>query len=243
MPIDTAELERKLAEIDGKFKKSDKQSMFWKPGDTNTIRIVPNTPQFYEILKHYQVADVGTVICPTTFNKKCPLCELRIKLYKNGTEEDRTFAKKLKSQWRFFTPVLVRGQKDQHEKPLWWEFSRKIYEQIIMYCKNPEYGDISDPIKGVDLDVVVIQPKKEGEFKKTNLSPKRSSSALMPNQEQIDKVVKEVPDFMKDLKVMSYEEISKIVDEWIAKKVDDDHGDLTTPEEGADEVFKAIDKA
>jgi hypothetical protein len=167
-------------------------------------------------------------------------------LYKAGTDEDKTLAKKLKSSWRFFAPVIVR-EKDRKESELnsvWWSFSRTIYESIIRYCKNPEYGDISDPVKGTDLDVTVTPPKKKGEFAKTNISPKRLPTPLVSSQEELTRITANVSDLMKDTKVLSYEELTKIVDSWVKTNTtvqEQVEEEATTDEtESADEIFKQI---
>lgn len=251
MPINVDELQKRLEEIDGKFKgkfgsSSNRAQVVWRPVEAHTVRIVPHTPQFVELMFHYNVGDVGTVLCPVTFGNKCPICELRISLYKNGTDDDKKFAKELKNSWRFYAPIVVRG-KTEEQVPMWWAFSRTVYNMIFNLAKNPEYGDISDPAKGTDLDIVVEKPKKKGEFKKTNVSPKRSASALS-DANNIDRLINSIPDLMKEFKVYTYEEIKQIVDKWLTTKhaapTAGDVGETivaSEEEEDVDEVFKDIE--
>jgi hypothetical protein len=128
-------------------------------------------------------------------------------------------------------------------KPVWWTFSKTIYESIIRFCKNPEYGDISDPVSGTDLDIVLTKPQKKGEFAKTSISPKRRSSALASNEEEIKRITESVPDMMKEIKELSFDELQKIADSWLesmtATKVPEDE---EVSAESIDEVFKELNE-
>lgn len=251
MPIDIEKIQKRLSEIDNfGIKKQQKSGKTWRPKDSHKIRIVPREVQFIEHMFHYGVDPGGPVICLSMFNKPCPICELRIKLYKSGDDADRVLAKELKSQWRFATPIVVRGE--EKNGAMWWSFSRKVYEDIIRFCKNPEYGDISDPIKGVDLDVVVVKPKKEGEYSKTELAPRRTSTPLASTEQEIREIVNSIPDISQDYKVLSYEEIVKIVDEWVKVKdtnpvtpstssATEEISDAAT-DENVDKVFEELKK-
>jgi hypothetical protein len=245
--IDVDKLEQKLLQIQGKIRPTENDGFrFWKPREAHVIRIVPHTPQFVELMYHYDVDPNGPIVCPATFNRKCPIDNLRIKLYKSGTDEDKVIAKKLKTVWRFFAPVVVReSNKPESElKPMWWTFSRTIYESIIRYCKNPEYGDISDPVSGTDLDIVLTKAQKKGEFSKTSISPKRRSSALASSEEEIKRITDSVPDMMKEIKELSFDELQKIADNWLdsmtSTKVPEDEEEVSA--ESIDEVFKEINE-
>lgn len=247
MTIDVEKLEQKLLQIQGKIRpQSDGDSFrFWKPREAHVIRIVPHTPQFIELMFHYDVDPNGAVLCPSTFGKKCPIDNLRMKLYKSGTDDDRTIAKKLKSVWRFYAPVIVRetNKPESELKPVWWTFSKTIYESIIRFCKNPEYGDISDPVSGTDLDIVLTKPQKKGEFAKTSISPKRRSSALASNEDEVKRIIESVPDMMKEIKELSFDELQKIADSWLesmtATKVPEDE---EVSAESIDDVFKELNE-
>ena len=135
MPINVEELEKKLQIITGQIKApspGDTGFRFWRPKEAHVIRLVPHTPQFIELCYHYDI-DSTPMLCPSSFNKPCPVCKTRVKFYKSGTEEHRALAKQLKNVWRFFAPIIVReGNKTESEiKPVWWTFSRTVYEAII----------------------------------------------------------------------------------------------------------------
>lgn len=246
MPINVDELEKKLQQITGQVKSpqpGDSKFRFWKPKEAHVIRIVPRSPQqFIELCYHYDIEPSGPVLCPNTFGRPCPICRTRAKLYKSGTEEDRALAKQLKNVWRFFAPVVVReSNKPENEiHPVWWTFSRTVYEEIIKFCKDPEYGDISDAVNGTDLDITVTKPKTDKEYAKTSIHPKRKSSPLVSSQTELARIVSEIPDMMKEVKELPIEQLEKILETFLAgaTSVHDEHE--SEAEKSVDEVFKEI---
>lgn len=251
MPINVEELERKLQIISGQIKAipnpGESGFRWWKPREAHVIRIVPHTPQFIELCYHYDINPSGPVICPNTFNKPCPICRMRVNLYKSGTKEDRALAKQLKNVWRFFAPIVVResNKPESDIVPVWWTFSRTVYESIIGFCKDPDYGDISDPVHGTDLDIVLIKPKSDKEYAKTTVKPKRNSTVLASNDAQLKRIIEAVPDMMKEIKEQNAEQLEKILDAFLAgaTTVHDatpESSTAVTDEKSVDEVFKEL---
>lgn len=245
MPINVNELEKRLLEIEGKVRPASSEQSgfrFWKPKETHVVRIVPHTPQFVELMFHYDISDDNIpILCPASFNKPCPVDKLRMKLYKNGTPEDIALAKKLKGPWRFFAPIIVRekNKPDSEVVPTWWTFSKTTYQSIIQLCKNPEYGDISDTINGTDLDVVFTPAVPPQLYPKTSIAPKRKSSPLVADEVQAKRIIEAVPDMMKEVKQLTYEEIEKVLENWVSAtsaQVDDQ------PAAGGsvDDIFKEL---
>lgn len=245
MPIDIKQLEQKLLQIQGKIKPNENANFkFWKPREAHVIRIVPHTPQFIEFMFHYEVDPNGPVVCLSSFNKKCPIDALRMNLYKSNSEEDKILAKKLKSTWRFFTPIIVRSQTipESEIKPVWWSFSKTTYENIFRFCRDPEYGDISHPINGTDLDISLVKPQKKNEFAKTNISPKRRSSPLASSEEEIKRIIESVTDMTKEITIHSYEELQTIANNWLNSVSENKNKERSEEEEEEEEkISKSID--
>ena len=59
------------------------------------------------------------------------------------------------NKWNFklrtFVPVLVRGQEGEGVK--FWGFGKTVYQEILGYITDPDYGDITDPTNGRDLTI------------------------------------------------------------------------------------------
>lgn len=216
--INIAEIEKKLQQITtGKV--FTKKTNYWRPRKEHRVRIVPHEPQFLEHMIHYGVDPNGPIVCLSTINKKCPICQLRIKLFQNG---EKAMAGKLKAQLRIATPVVEVSLDDANRfggqgssEPKWWSFSKKVYESIINICKNPDYGDISDPEKGTDLDVVYKKAQKSGEFDSTIVTPRRKSTSLADSVDEIKQIVESVPDISSDFRILEPDAMEKIIEEWI----------------------------
>jgi hypothetical protein len=218
MAIDIQAIEKKLQQL-STGKVFTRKSNYWRPKSEHRVRVVPHEPQFLEHMIHYNIDPNGPVVCLSTINKKCPICQLRSKLWQNG---DKEMSGKLKAQLRIATPVVEVSLDDANrfggqgsDEPKWWSFSKKVYETIINICKNPEYGDISDPEKGTDLDVVSKKAQKKGEFDSTIVSPRRKSTPLATTTEQIKKIVESIPDVSADFRILEPEALNKIVEDWI----------------------------
>jgi hypothetical protein len=237
MAIDVKKIEEKLHQL-STGKVFTKKTNYWRPKTEHRVRIIPHEPQFLENMIHYGIDPNGPVVCLSTVNKRCPICQLRSKLWQNG---DKETAGKLKAQLRIATPIVEVSLDDAARfsgqgsmEPKWWSFSKKVYETIINICKNPEYGDISDTEKGTDLDVVHKKAQKKGEFDSTIVSPRRKSTPLATDAEQIKKIVEVIPDISADFKILEPDVLSKLVEDWIKTM------DFPTEESPAEPVAEAV---
>ena len=52
---------------------------------------------------------------------------------------------------RTFVPVLVRGQEGEGVK--FWGFGKTVYQEILGYITDPDYGDITVAVNGRDLTI------------------------------------------------------------------------------------------
>ena len=57
---------------------------------------------------------------------------------------------------RTFVPILVRGQEGEGIK--FWGFGKTVYQEILGYIADPDYGDITDP-KMVEILLSNTNPK------------------------------------------------------------------------------------
>ena len=52
---------------------------------------------------------------------------------------------------RTFVPVIVRGEEGEGVR--FWGFGKTVYQEILGYITDPDYGDITDPTSGRDLTI------------------------------------------------------------------------------------------
>ena len=59
--------------------------------------------------------------------------------------------KRLEPKMRTFVPVVVRGREDEGVK--FWGFGKTVYQELLSVISDPDYGDITDPLNGRDVNV------------------------------------------------------------------------------------------
>jgi hypothetical protein len=223
MSIDMSKMKQKLANLNSKGGSSNGVQM-WKIEDgDHTIRIVPTDDgdPFKELWFHYGVGGQNFLCPKKNFSDDCPVCNFASQLWKEGTaNEDKNsqkMAKDLFPRQRFMSPVLVRG--DEKKGVQVWSYGKEAYTALIGLVLNPEYGDITDPQDGIDLDINYGKPPGAN-FPKTKITPRRRSSPLCDptygGKDKCKEILDTIPDFSTIHKRASTEEVQKILDAALA---------------------------
>ena len=111
----------------------------------------PDGDPLKEVFFHYNIeGHKGGVMCPKrNFGEECPICDFASKLWRDGTdnndEETKKLAKSLFVRTRYFSPVVVRGLESEGVKV--YGYGKTAYELLLGYILDPEYGDITDPVR------------------------------------------------------------------------------------------------
>lgn len=168
--------QKKLTELKSKRQRRD----FWgaQPGPKpNRIRVLPNwngepLGDFYrETAYHRKLgteADKSAVCLVKEGFERCPVCEMVRGLYKTKNKEDADLAKTIKSQVRVLYNMI---DLDSPEKGVQvWMSGVDILEQLLAYCGNPKYGDLTDPERGRNIDLFMAKNTKTG-FNEYNVQP------------------------------------------------------------------------
>jgi hypothetical protein len=214
MAIDLNAIRRKLGELSGKNNKRDQQ---WKPeeGKEYTVRLISFSNNdglpFKDRYYYWNIGKAG-ILSPHQFGKPDPIRELRNKLYEEGTETSKEIAKKLSPKLRIFAPVIVRGEEDKGVRI--WSFGKMVYQSLLELITNEDYGDITDPVEGRDIKVQMIKlPGKQ--YADTKVTARVKTEPLSRDPNLAKKWLDSIPtvDEASDLK--SYEEIEKVVNDWL----------------------------
>jgi hypothetical protein len=219
MGLDLAKMREKLAQLENGGK-SKKDNVFWKPSEgEQEIRIVPTADgdPFKVFHFHYNLGEAarGGIVCPKRqFGEECPVCEFASSLWQEESSESKKMAKSLFVRQRFFSPVIVRGQEDQGVRI--WGYGKTIYEQLLGLVLNPDYGDITDVDKGVDLTLTYTLPKTKGAYPTTNLVPKRKSSKLAGSDELISDALSNIPNVDELFQQKSTADIRAILESFLS---------------------------
>tara|TARA_B100000073_G_C23629323_1_gene531911 strand:- start:194 stop:976 length:783 start_codon:yes stop_codon:yes gene_type:complete len=215
MAIDLAAIRKKLGQLNGQ---NSKKNAMWRPeeGSETTIRLLayPNNDgqPFKELMFYYNIGNNPGLLAPYQFDKPDPIQELITKLRDEGTKESYELAKKLYPKMRCYAPVIVRGEEEKGVRL--WAFGKTVYQTLLNYMLDEDYGDITDPIEG--RDVRVSCTKNPGQqWATTDVRPRGKDSPLSEDSSQSKKWLDNIPDVNDLFELKSYEDLEKIINTWL----------------------------
>ncbi len=205
MPINIDQITARLKDL----QKSTKNSQsIWKPLPAEAIiRIVPYKfdPEnpFIELYFHYGIGG-KTYLSPQSFGEADPIVDASNKLKSAGDKESWKLGKKLEPKLRTFAPIIVRGKESEGVK--FWGFGKTVYEELMGYIADPDYGDITDPVTGRDLAVHTV--KNEGQdYPITKVRIKPNQTAITDDRDILERIIETQVNITDIYNVKTYEEL------------------------------------
>jgi hypothetical protein len=215
MPIDFDAIRAKLNKLSGNTKS---RNSMWRPveGEEHTVRLISfpeNEGQpFKELWFYYNIPNQRGLLAPYQFGKKDPIQELITKLREDGSKESYELAKKLYPSMRCYAAVIVRGEEEKGVQI--WSFGKTVYQTLLNYMLDEDYGDITDPKDGFDIKVNCN--KRPGQqYAMTEVRPRPRSTPLNKNAKQSKEWLDSIPDPGEMFSCKSYEELSGIINNWL----------------------------
>jgi hypothetical protein len=194
--------------------KFDRSQYFWKaPMGKSQIRFVPYKENkenpFTEVFFHYGIGS-RTMISPINYGDKDPIVEFSKELRKTSEPENWRLAKKLEPKMRVFAPVVVRGEESKGVR--FWEFGKQVYQELLSYAADEDYGDFTDVVSGLDMTVEVVQGNP---YPQTSLRVKPKQSVLSEDNAEVEKWLSDQPELLKYYKRFSYDEMKTALQDWL----------------------------
>jgi len=215
MAIDLAAIRKKLGQLSGQ---NSKKNSMWRPeeGSETTVRLIAypdNDGQpFKELMFYYNIGNNPGLLAPYQFGKSDPIQELITKLRDEGSKESYELAKKLYPKMRCYAPVVVRGEEEKGVRL--WAFGKSVYQTLLNYMLDEDYGDITDPHEG--RDVRIICTKNPGQmWATTEVRPRGKDSPLSEDSSKAKDWLDNIPDVNDLFELKSYEELENIVNQWL----------------------------
>jgi len=215
MGIDLDAIRKKLDQLSGT---NSRRNTMWRPqeGEEATIRLLSfadNDGQpFKERWFYYNIGNNPGLLAPYQFGKPDPIQELINKLRDDGSKESYELAKKLYPKMRSYAPVVVRGEEDRGVRI--WAFGKTVYQSLLNIMLDEDYGDITDPHDGRDVKVVCT--KTPGRmWAMTEVRPRGKQSKLSDDSSEAKRWLDEIPDLDEMYTCKTYEELEKIVNDWL----------------------------
>ncbi len=141
--------------------------------------------------------------CPHTVERECELCdyikELRVRKHPKAQE---MFAKR-----RIFYNIILREEEDKG--PQLYASGIQVYEAVLAYLYDDEWGDITDIKTGRDM---ILERTGQGkEDTRYNLLPAPNPSPLHADQQTVDKWLSEIQNLDTALSYPEDADVLKIV--------------------------------
>lgn len=222
MGIDIDKIRQRL---DNLKKNTKKSTSLWRPDKNETlIRIVPykfsKENPFVELYFHYSLGK--PLLSPISFGRPDPIVEAAEKLKQTGDRDNWRLAKKLEPKLRTFAPIVIRGKESEGTK--FWGFGKTVYQELLGYIADPDYGDITDVMNG--HDITVTQHQEPGKnFPSTLIRLKPKSTPLTTDKDVLNIVFDTQKDIREIYEEKTYDELLDIFTKWTEGKSDDDDED------------------
>ena len=237
MAIDLAAIRKKLNQISGQ---NSRKNIMWRPeeGSETTVRLIAypdNDGQpFKELMFYYNIGNNPGLLAPYQFGKADPIQELITKLRDEGSKESYELAKKLYPKMRCYAPVIVRGEEDKGVRL--WAFGKQVYQTLLNYMLDEDYGDITDPSEGRDVRITCTKtPGKM--WATTDVRPRGKDSPLSEDTSKSKNWLDNIPDVNDMFELKSYEELERIINEWLSG--DDEESSQETTRGGNKNSFSS----
>ena len=215
MAIDMSAIRKKLNQLSGQ---NSKKNSMWRPeeGSETTVRLIayPNNDgqPFKELMFYYNIGNNPGLLSPYQFSKPDPIQELITKLRDEGSKESYELAKKLYPKMRCYAPVIVRGEEEKGVRL--WAFGKQVYQTLLNYMLDEDYGDITDPHEGRDVRITCTkQPGKM--WTTTEVRPRGKDSPLSEDNKKSKQWLDNIPDVNDLFELKSYEELERIINAWL----------------------------
>lgn len=225
MAIDLDAIRKKLNQLSGN---NSRRNVMWRPEvDTETtVRLLSfkdNDGQpFKELWFYYNIGNNPGLLAPYQFGKPDPFQELITKLRDDGANGDKSayeLAKKLYPKMRCYAPVIVRGEEGEGVKL--WSFGKQVYQNLLNIMLDEDYGDITDPSSGRDIKIKCYQ-KPGTQWKLTDIVARPKVTPLSEDASQAKEWLDTMPDPNDLYETKSYEQLEKIINDWLTGDTDDD---------------------
>ena len=206
---------------------------FWKPEPgTQVVRIVPykhnKDNPFIELYFHYNLGN-KTYLSPASHGRPDPVQEFADKLKSTGDKDEWIQGKRLEPKMRTFVPVVVRGRETEGVK--FWGFGKTVYQELLSVIADPDYGDITDPVSGRDIQIERQTPAEAGnQYGKTTVRVKPNQTPITDNKEVLEGVFENQPNLTELYTEPSYDELKEALAVYLNPENEDT--DTTTTSNG-----------
>ena len=184
---------------------------------------------------HYNLGNNKTYLSPLSFGRPDPVAEFADKLKSTGNKDEWIQGKRLEPKMRTFAPVIVRGRESEGVK--FWGFGKTVYQELLGFISDPDYGDISDPVNGRDVVVEFHTAEETGKsFPSTSIRVKPNQTPITEDASILEAIKETQKDITEIYQERSYDELTEALNEYL------NGGSQETTEEPVKETSKPVTK-
>ena len=231
MAINIDKIRGRLNKLQNTSKRADN---LWKPTPGKTqVRIVPykfnKENPFIELFFHYNINN-RTYLSPQSFDRPDPIVEFADKLKRMGDKDDWKAAKAMEPKLRTFVPVIVRGEEGEGVR--FWGFGKTVYQEILGYIADPDYGDITDPTSGRDLTIEYKSAEEAGTtYPTTTIRVKPSTTPVSDDAEKATSFIESQTAITDLYSELSYDELKSVLEGWLNPSGENESGEESVSQE------------
>ncbi len=182
---------------------------------------------FIELFFHYDFGGKN-IMSPKSFGEADPLMEFADQLRATGNRDDWNLSKKLFPKMRTYVPVIVRGEEEEGVK--FWGFGKTVYQELLAFLADPDYGDLTDITNGRDITVEFKTAKELGKTYPETYIRVKPNQTPATNNKKVMELIKEQIEVPTLFRKYSYSELEDLLKNWLETgKVSDESNKETTP--------------
>ncbi len=169
-------------------------------------------------------ANNESIVCPTTAGQKCPICEHRAQLLKDGADWGDDAVKALKPSMRNLYVVVPKGAKKYEETPHIWDISQFLFQEKLNeeIQENEEYETFPDLEEGFTLRIRF----SEESFGANKFAETSRIDFIDRKEPYDDSILDEVPSLDEILGIPSYKVVEALFFGGMSQdEIDDEDGD------------------
>lgn len=153
-------------------------------------------------------ADNKSIVCPSSVGGKCPICEYRAQLLKEGADWSDDAVKALKPSMRNLYAIIPKGSKKYDEVPHVWDISQFLFQDKLEeeFQENEDYDSFPDLEEGYTLQIRFSE-ESFGSNKFADTSRIDFKNRSKPYDESI---LEDIPNLDELLEVLSYKAIETL---------------------------------
>lgn len=181
-----------------------------------------------------------SIVCPTSAGQKCPVCEYRAQLLKDGADYMDEFVKTLKPSMRNLYVVVPKGSKNHPEEPHIWDISQFLFQAKLNeeISEDESFDSFPDLEEGYTLRIRFT----EESFGKNKFADTSRIDFVERKKPYDESILETVPSLDEVLEIPAYKTIEAIFFGGLNKEEAEDIDEEDDDGESTDYVIEDEDE-